>query len=203
MELDYDHLRTPMEYRNGDPPERVPAVGELIDRFSGSIAVLAAAIDGATRSVSVTAVDTAPWSVDVSYLTGQGHLLTIRTVRSAKDLDPYALPVEDLASAITNAANREVSVNPGPRAVAPGEDPEAWAQRHVTDSRSLRAEVAGKRRTDVTISIDGVEVPGTRVDAGGWAAVEFQWGEQQVFCGGRPEVIGTLILRSARAGELP
>jgi hypothetical protein len=147
--------------------------------------------------------DAEPWSVDVSYLSDQDHLLTIRTVRSADGIDLHALPVEDLATAITNAANREVSVNSGSRSTALGQNPESRAQRHVTDSRSLRAEVAGKLITEVMISVDSIPVTGFRVDAGGWAAVECQWAGQKVFCSGRPEVIEIVALRSARAGELP
>jgi hypothetical protein len=192
-----------MEYRDGGPPPGGPSLHELLDRFPGPIAVLATPLDGATRAVSVMTSDAEPWSVDVSYLTDMDHLLTIRTVRSAEGIDSYALPVENLATAITNAANREASVNSEPRSAAPGQDAESWAQRHVTDSRSLRAEVAGKLTTEVMISVDSIPVTGFRVDAGGWAAVELRWAGQKVFCSGRPEVIETVALRSARAGELP
>jgi hypothetical protein len=83
----------------------------LLARFPGPIAILAMPLDGTTRAVSITSTDAEPWSVDVSYQSDQNHLLTIRTVRSAEGIDLHALPVEDLATAITNAANREVSVN--------------------------------------------------------------------------------------------
>jgi hypothetical protein len=175
----------------------------LLDRFPGPIAVLATPPDGTTRAVSIMSTDAEPWSIDVSYLSEQNHLLTIRTVRSAEGLDLHALPVEDLATAITNAANREVSVNAESRSAARGQDPESWAQRQMTDSRSLRAEVAGKLTTEVMISVDSIPLTGFRVDVGGWAAVEFQWAGQKVFCSGRPEVIEIVVLRSARAGELP
>jgi hypothetical protein len=192
-----------MEYRDGGSPPGGPPLRELLDRFPGPIAVLATPPDGTTRAVSIMSTDAEPWSIDVSYLSEQNHLLTIRTVRSAEGLDLHALPVEDLATAITNAANREVSVNAESRSAARGQDPESWAQRQMTDSRSLRAEVAGKLTTEVMISVDSIPLTGFRVDAGGWAAVEFQWAGQKVFCSGRPEVIEIVVLRSARAGELP
>ncbi len=192
-----------MEYRGngGPPPGQAPTLGEMLERFPGPIAVLAGPITNARRTVSYMANDHEPWSIDVGYTTSQGHLLTIRTVRSREGLNPYGLPVEDLATAVINAANRELATNPS-RAAAREEGAEAWALRHVMDSRLLRAETAATPAYEVSLTMDGATIPGTRVDVSGWAAVELQWGAQRVFAAGRPDIIDDLALRSARAGEL-
>ncbi len=171
------------------------------DRFPGPIAIPASPVSGAARHVGFTANDDEPWSIDVDYSGSGGHLLTVRTVRSREHLDPYGLPVEDLAGAIVNTANRERAAEPGEGA-GPGPDPEAWARRHVTESRFTRAQVARTPTTAVSMMIDGIETPGTRVDVGRRSAVMLAWGGQTVFCAGRPEIIETLVLRSARPEDL-
>src|SRR5580700_4138265 len=152
---------------NGDPPsERIPTLGEIRDRFPGPIAIPAQPISGAARHVGFTANDHEPWSIDVAYSGAEGHLLTVRTVRSRKHLDPYGLPVEDLAGAIVEVANRDRSYAPGTGPV-PQQDAEAWAQQHIAESRLTRGEVARTPAVPASMTIDGTEVPGTRVDIGG------------------------------------
>jgi hypothetical protein len=188
-----------MDYQgNGDPPSaRIPTPAEMRDRFPGPIAIPAEPISGAARHVGFIANDHEPWSIDIDYSGSGGHLLTVRTVRSREHLDPYGLPVEDLAGAIINAANRDRGADPGGGAEA-RQDPEAWARQHVVESRLTRAQVAETPTTSVSITIDGIDTPGTRVDTGGRSAVMLAWGEQSIFCAGRPEIIDGLALRSAR-----
>ena len=183
---------------NGDPPSaRIPTPGEMRDRFPGPIAVPAEPISGAARHVGFIANDEEPWSIDLDYSGPGGHVLTVRTVRSREHLDPYGLPVEDLAGAIVNLANRERAADPSGTA-GPGQDPEAWARQHVTESRLTRAQVAQAPTASVSVLIDGLETPGARVDIGGRSAVMLPWEKQTVFCAGRPEIIDSLVLRSTR-----
>lgn len=72
-----------MDYRDGGPPERAFGLTDLLDWFPGPVAILAEPIPGTIREVSTVATDRGPWSVDVSYQASRGHVLTIRTVRSA------------------------------------------------------------------------------------------------------------------------
>lgn len=191
-----------MDYQgNGDPPSaRIPTPGEMRDRFPGPIAILAEPISGAARHVGFIANDHEPWSIDIDYWDSAGHLLTVRTVRSREHLDPYGLPVEDLAGAIINAANRDRAAAPG-RAAGPGTDPEAWARQHVAESQLTRSQVVETPTTTVSIAIDGRPAAGTRVDVGGRSAVRLDWDGQSVFCAGRPEIIDALALRSARPDD--
>jgi hypothetical protein len=191
-----------MRYQeSGDPrPPRVPALGEMWDRFPGPIAIPAEPISGLAPHAGFAANDDEPWSIDIDY-SGPGiHLLTVRTVRSRKHLSTYALPVEDLASAMINFENREHSAKPP---VEPGpQDPEEWAQQNISATRLLRTEVARTPAIPTSMRIDDIEVPGTRIDIGGRAAVQLPWGEQLVFCAGRPEIIDNLALRSAVPEDL-
>jgi hypothetical protein len=183
---------------NGDPPSaRIHTPGEMRDRFPGPIAIPAEPISGAARHVGFMANNEEPWSIDIDYSGPGGHMLTIRTVRSREHLDPYGLPVEDLPGTIVNVANRERAVDPN-GAAGPGQDPEAWARQHVTESRLTRAQVAETPTTSVSVLIDGIETPGSRVDIGGRSAVMLAWGKQTVFGAGRLEIIDGLVLRSAR-----
>jgi hypothetical protein len=189
------------DQENGGPPSaRIPTPDEMRDRFPGPIAVPAEPVGGAARHVGFIANDHEPWSIDLDYSGSGGHVLTIRTVRSREDLDPYGLPVEDLAGAIVNLANRDRATQPG---AGPGlhQDPETWARQHVSESRQTRAQVAETPTTSVSVTIDGIETPGHRVDIGGRSAVMLTWGDQSVFCAGRPEIIDRLVLRSARPDD--
>ena len=184
---------------NGDPPSSAdPHAGRDAGPFSRSYRRSGRPISGAARHVGFIANDEEPWSIDLDYSGPGGHMLTIRTVRSREHLDPYGLPVEDLAGAIVNLANRERAADPNGTA-GPGQDPEAWARQHVTESRLTRAQVAETPTTSVPVLIDGIETPGARVDIGGRSAVMLPWEKQTVFCAGRPaEIIDSLVLRSAR-----
>jgi hypothetical protein len=185
-----------MRYQeDGDPrPPRVPALGEMWDRFPGPVAIPAGQVGGSAPQAGFAANDDDPWSIDLDYSASGEHLLTVRTVRSRDGLDPYGLPVEDLAGAIIDFENRG-GATPSPRPSS--QDPEAWVEQHIAASRLSRAEVARTPTVATSMRIDGIETPGIRVDVSGRAAVQLAWGPQTVFCAGRPEIVDALTLRSA------
>src|SRR5436305_13894376 len=142
--------------------------GTSLDRFPGPIAVVAGPVDPATVSFGLEEIDDEPWAVEAGYRTPTRYLLTVRTVRSWKHLDPRGLPVEDLTSAVVNFALREA----GP-------------------ARLSRTEIARVPAVPTTIVVDGVETAATRIQVPGCVAIQLGWGEQTVFCAGAPEMADT------------
>jgi hypothetical protein len=81
-------------------------------------------------------------------------------------------------------------------------DEDSWVADLVARHRQARAAIADRPVTTASVPIDGTEVDGRRIDFADCAAVELAWGEQTVFCAGRPEIIGRLRLATMRRGPV-
>jgi hypothetical protein len=174
--------------------------GTALDRFPGPIAVATGPIDSATLAIGLEEIDDEPWAVEAGYRTPARHLLTVRTVRSWKHLDPRGLPVEDLASAVINFKLKEPdwAADPG----WPASEAEMRLQAMAQGVRLSRAEIARVRAVPTAVVIDGVETAGSRIDVPGCAAIQLAWGEQTVFCAGLADTVDALRLRTATAADL-
>jgi hypothetical protein len=77
----------------GDPRDpRVPALEEILDRFPGPVAVAAEPVGQLPPAPGFEAHGDEPWAITVDYADPDVHLLTVRTVRSPRGLDPTGLP---------------------------------------------------------------------------------------------------------------
>ncbi len=187
-----------MQYEAGDPRRpRVPDPADILSGFPGRIAIPVAPPTRADPLIQWMANDDRLWSVTLDYRDARERRLRVHTVRSPAHLDPRGLPVEDLASAVVNYL-------PG-AAPSTGGDPgtgQAWARASVTAARATRAEVGSAPVGAVTLPIDGVPVPGERVDLPQCAAVRLAWDDQLVFCVGPADLIDPLRLRTATPQDL-
>jgi hypothetical protein len=181
----------------GDPRDpRVPSLEEILDRFPGPVAVAADPVGQLPPASAFEAHGDEPWAITVDYADPDVHLLTVRTVRSPRGLDPRGLPREDLASMVANFPGVTTSTPPRPG------DEDSWVADLVARHRQARAAIADRPVTTASVPIDGTEVDGRRIDFADCAAVELAWGEQTVFCAGRPEIIGRLRLATMRRGPV-
>jgi hypothetical protein len=188
-----------MHYRGpgagGPMPEFDPS--RMVDGFPGDVAVAAGRWEGAVPLVSVMATNGEPWALELFYPVGSRPGLAVRTIRSARALDARHMPVEDLASVMTNFV-----LNHGdePRPDLSG-GAESRASAAFALSRGIRARVSDFEPARTTISIDGDEYIARRIDLLGCTAVEVPWADQTVFCVAGTEDIHGLGLRTLRPGE--
>jgi len=140
-------------------------------------------------------VNDQPWAITVFYDSPGGPLLTVRTVRAADDFPPYAMPIEDLPTALGAFASLQARAA-GPR------DAHARFRTSLDIQAAIDERARHQRPQAATVDIDAVSVAAERLDHDDLAAVHVPWHGQTVLCAGLAQAVTSVPLRTGRVEDL-
>ena len=155
-------------------------------RFPSPVAVADPAPAGSAVSVHLSSWEEQTVSVELRYRVAGRLVLLVRSACPPNGDSPRGVPVESLASTITNFQLGTAAFGGGP----------------LTDERpparppgaAARAAVAEAPHLEVSVRLDLVPARAVRVDVLGCAAVEVPREAHTIFCAGTPAMIDTLRL---------
>lgn len=198
-----------MLFSNGsENGERRPAARELMLRnfqeFSEPIAVLRTSPDGTRQLSGGQKENGRPYSIDVTYIAPNGQRLLVRTKATPPPVDPEKPPLIVTIDTLHNAFGtygRRNAASGQPPHEAGSDEIAAWKKKRFAEFRREQEEYEALPRTPVSVLIDGVPVPGFRVDYPDCSGIELAWDGRIVQCIGVVAAIDVLELRSTTPEE--
>jgi hypothetical protein len=198
-----------VRFSNGSENEgRRPSPREHMLRsfqeFSEPIAVLRTAPDGAQPLSGGEKENGRPYSIHVTYIAPSGQRLLVRTKATPLPVDPENPPRIVTIDTLHNAFGiygRRTAASGRPPREAGSDEIKAWKREQFAIIQREREEFESLPRTPVSVLIDGVPMPGFRVDYPDCSGVELAWDGRIVQCVGEASAIDVLELRSAAAEE--
>jgi hypothetical protein len=172
--------------------------------FSEPIAVLRTSPDGAQQLSGGEKENGRPYSIHVTYLAPSGQRLLVRTKATPLPVDPDSPPriftIDTLHNAFGIYGRRSAASGQPPRG-AGSDEIEVWKRERSAVVQRELAEFESLPRPPVSVRIDGVPVPGFRVDYPDCSGVELIWDGRIVQCVGEASAIDVLELRGTTAVE--
>lgn len=172
--------------------------------FSEPIAVLRTAPDGAQQLTGGEKENGRPYSIHVTYIAPSGQRLLVRTKATPLPVDPDNPPriftIDTLHNALGIYGRRSAASGQPPRG-AGSDEIDVWRQERRAVVQREREEYESLPRTPVSVPIDGVPLPGLRVDYPDCSGVELAWDGRIVQCVGKAAAIDVLELRGTTAVE--
>lgn len=176
---------------------------QSIAAFPGSIAAACTPPVGARTYFGGESENGRGFAVHVAYVGAEGRRLLVRTKAEPLPIDPGNPPRVVTIDTLKNAfgiynqgRGRRPFGGPPPRGLS-GIELEEWKAGRAAKSKADEQEFRSLPRTPVSVLIDGVAVPGVRVDYPDCSGVELDWNGQVVQCVGEAADIDVLSLRTA------
>lgn len=195
-----------MYLADGENGEGRPSPRELMLRgfreFPGRVAVVRNPSGGTHLLGGGQGENGRPYSIHITCTAPDGQRLLVRTKAEPLPVDPEYPPpfvtVDTLQSAFSMYRRRHADIRLlRPPRGARGEELEEWKRQRLAWFRQEQAEYESLPQTPVRVLIDGVPVPGFRVDYPDCSGVELAWDGPVVQCVGGTAAIDVLELRSA------
>jgi len=178
---------------------RGPALNEIFARFPGHVVVAHDDLGlGAMASWQYHEVDGIPWALEAIYGRDASHLLVVKTVRPPVGLDPRGMPVESDAIQISNFVHH-AEITATPERYGPGHEP--GPRDHLERFRRAQQAVDQAQPQTMTVSCDGLALLGSRIIALDCCVARVTWDGSTIWCTGRPEIIGRVVLRTATVDD--
>jgi hypothetical protein len=185
-----------------------PSPRELMLRqfgaFPGHIAVLRNPSSGTRLLAGGENENGHPHSIHVLYVAPDGQRLLVRTKVGPEcaDADNRApIFIDTLYTAFGISGRRDAATRRPPRG-ATSEELASWRRELFAEFRRAQAEYEALPQIPVSVPIDGIPVPGFRVDYPDRSGVELAWDGRTVQCVGEAAAIDVLALRRAVPTEV-
>ena len=176
---------------------------EMLSDFPGPIAAVCAPPPDARTFLGGEGENGRGFAVHVTYVGADERRLVVRTKAAPLPVDPDNPPPFVTVDTLRNAfgiyhqgRGQRALGGPPPEGLS-GVELEAWKSGQVVRFRADEQEFRDLPRTPVSVLIDGIAVPGVRVDYPDCSGVEIDWNGQIVQCVGEAADIDVLALRTA------
>jgi len=191
----------------GDGGSR-PSPAEMTTRglreFPPPFAVACGIAPGTTALVGFQGENGRPYAMHVTYRLDGERKLLVRNKPAPQPPDPENPPPFVTVDTLWNAFGiygRGGVAGPPPRGL-PREEHAAWFDRKHREMMQKHSEFEEMPRSAASVLIDGLAVPGSRVDYPDCSGVELDWDGRTVQCVGPADLIDKLELRSAEEDDL-
>jgi len=175
----------------------------MLREFPGSMAAACAPPPDARTFFGGQSENGRGFAVHVTYVGADERRLLVRTKAAPAPVDPDNPPPFVTVDTLQNAfgsyhqgRGRPVFGGRSPKGLS-GIELEEWRADRVAKHREDEQEFRSLPRTPFSVLIDGIAVPGFRVDYPDCSGVELDWNGQIVQCVGEAADIDALALRTA------
>ena len=196
------HLVEPGDGRSRPSPAEMTRRG--LQEFPPPFAVACDIAPGTTALDGFEGENGQPFSLHVMYHLDDDRKLLVRNKPAPRPADPQNPPPFVTVDTLWNAFGiygLSTAPGPPPRGMS-AEECKAWFGRRHSKMMRERAEFEEMPRTAASVLINGLAVPGLRVDYPDCSGVELDWDGRTVQCVGPADLIDKLELRSAEEGDL-